>query len=163
MYKKLKSLSLIILIFSLVVIVLYWQQNWLITHLPFKSFTSIGQINDVGFVGDWGGGQLVLANLPSCKTVNDFYTDPGNPRKKYTLESKNIPLEDFLYKPVKVWGKVQVTSKILKPPEIVCIKAPCETRITEKTMFVEKVEINNRPLSSCQREYLEKRAREPRM
>lgn len=110
-------------------------------------------IQDEGVILEWGSDTLVLANLPSCSTVDDFYTT-SQPTKKYVLIGEGTSLKNFIAQPVSVWGKVKKETKILKPPEIVCITSPCVAEIEERVMRVEKVELSDMELSSCQRGYL---------
>lgn len=156
--KLLRNL-LIVLVFLLIFVIpiLYWKQNWLILHIPFGNFSSAGIIKDEGFIEPMGGeGGFGLISLPSCLTIDDLYKDKGSPRLEYTLVNKSINFLSYSYRPVKVWGKVEVKTIKRKMPE--CLWGDCIITITTKTMYVEKIEDDNRPLSTCQQEYLNRRA-----
>lgn len=126
--------------------------------------------SDIGIVFPWHQGKYTgtaiyaLVDLPTCQKATDFYTDAGSPKKKYILVDTNnrFNFENYLYTNVRVIGKVTTKQNILKPPEIVCIKAPCEAKVIDKTFEVERIESTNKELSLCQKEYLDDLKHSPR-
>lgn len=100
------------------------------------------------------GGRLAVATFPECKMVDDLWTDKGSPRIQFVLEGEKSPYSDFFYTPVVVWGTVRTERIIKKPPEIVCIKAPCIVDVTTKYLNVQKIQIDQTPLLKCQKDYI---------
>ncbi|OGK09351.1 hypothetical protein A2767_03915 [Candidatus Roizmanbacteria bacterium RIFCSPHIGHO2_01_FULL_35_10] len=146
-----KRFSIIILSVLILIVILIFLQSWII-RLPLKDFTSVGQISDTGYIFYQFGQTPTLHDLPHC---SDLEKPPINQSPwKYTLQIENADLNNYIFKPVKVWGKVNVKSKTYKPPEIICIKSPCGYTQTIRTMHVTKIELINKTLSSCEQKYL---------
>lgn len=142
------------LLIALVVLgILYFLQRWIILALPLNNFTSIGQISDTGYIFYQFGQTPTLHDLPLCSNLED---PPINQLPwKYILQIDNFDLNNYIFKPVMVWGKVSVKSKTYKPPEVICIKSPCGFTQTIRTMHVTKIELINKTMSSCEQKYLQ--------
>src|SRR3989344_5646784 len=149
-----KKLIIVLFIVIIAIICLFFlNQRWIILNFPFKDFTSYGQLMDTGYISNRSKKYPILYSLPVCPDLADHPVE--YPIVKYYLETNNVNLDNLLFKPVKIWGKVNVKSKVLKPPEIVCIKSPCILSISERIMSVKRIEIDNQPLSTCEQAYLE--------
>lgn len=154
----LKKQSTLFLLVPLIFLgILFFNQRWILLNFPFKDFTSIGQIYDMGYISS------LLAvtgrhfySLPKCPNP---YSNEGSVRFKFFLESTSINLQEFTNKPVKVWGKIRVTSKSKYNPNVirVCDPRPCGAEIV-RIMTVDRVEIDTSPLLPCQQDYLEEMA-----
>lgn len=115
----------------------------------------LGRAMDYGFISnsDKPGIGLVLWTLPVCEESGDFKSIPmlgKSPGKYFLKNTENINLTDLYFKPVKVWG---IVTEIPEDPSTMrCGIGSCQL-IPYKIMTVERIEIDNRPLTNCEQAY----------